>query len=74
MISEKNKRKHIDTEEFGNLRFQFGTSSRWGGRRYLPYAFTEQGIAIAAASPSAHRYTLGIENLEGLNNRSALRI
>jgi hypothetical protein len=21
------------------------TSSSWGGRRYLPYAFTEQGVA-----------------------------
>ncbi|HYN20317.1 MAG TPA: ORF6N domain-containing protein, partial [Thermoanaerobaculia bacterium] len=28
-----------------NLRYQFGTSS-WGGRRYLPYAFTEQGVAM----------------------------
>jgi len=28
-----------------NLRSQFVTSS-WGGRRYLPYAFTEQGIAM----------------------------
>jgi hypothetical protein len=26
----------VDREEFENLRFQFGTSSRWGGRRYLP--------------------------------------
>jgi hypothetical protein len=30
-----------------DLRFQFGTSkSRRGGRRYLPYAFTEQGVAM----------------------------
>lgn len=28
-----------------NLRSQFVTSS-WGGRRYLPYAFTEQGVAM----------------------------
>jgi hypothetical protein len=27
--------------EFDNLRFHFDTSS-WGGRRYLPYAFTEK--------------------------------
>jgi hypothetical protein len=27
------------------LRCQFGTSS-WGGSRYLPYVFTEQGIAM----------------------------
>ena len=30
---------------FENLRYQFG-ASRWGGRRYLPYAFTEQGVAM----------------------------
>ena len=31
-----------------NLRFQFETSSlvEWGGSRYLPYAFTEQGVAM----------------------------
>ena len=32
-------------EEFDNLISQFGTSS-WGGRRKLPYAFTEQGVAM----------------------------
>jgi len=37
--------------ESENLRFQFGTSSfgRWGGRRYLPYAFTEQGVAMLSS-------------------------
>ena len=37
--------------EFENLRFQFETSSEskmHGGRRYLPYVFTEQGIAMLA--------------------------
>ena len=24
-------------------------SSRWGGRRYLPYAFTEQGVAMLSS-------------------------
>jgi ORF6N domain len=28
------------------LRSQFGTSKGHGGRRYLPYAFTEQGVAM----------------------------
>lgn len=32
-------------EEFENLRCQIGTSS-WGGSRYLPYVFTENGIAM----------------------------
>lgn len=33
----------ITDEEYLNLRCNFCTSS-WGGRRYNPYAFTEQGI------------------------------
>jgi hypothetical protein len=44
----------LTAEEFANLRFHSGTSnlrsqigtSRWGGRRYAPYAFTEQGVAM----------------------------
>jgi hypothetical protein len=35
----------LDAEEVANLKFQFGISS-WGGRRRLPYAFTEQGVAM----------------------------
>jgi len=34
--------------EFDNLRSQFVTSS-WGGRRYLAYAFTEQGVAMMSS-------------------------
>jgi hypothetical protein len=30
----------LSTQEVQNLRFQFGIS-RWGGRRALPYVFTE---------------------------------
>jgi len=30
------------------LRCQFGISS-WGGRRYLPRAFTEQGVAMLSS-------------------------
>ncbi len=29
-----------------NLRLQNETSKAWGGTRYLPYAFTEQGVAM----------------------------
>ena len=40
----------LTEEETENLRFQIGTSSlSYGGRRYLPYVFTEQGIAMASA-------------------------
>ena len=40
----------LQEKEFQNLRCQFVTSSfekqNYGGRRYLPYVFTEQGIAM----------------------------
>ena len=40
----------LTEKEVENLRFQIGTSSlNYGGRRYLPYAFTEQGVAMASA-------------------------
>jgi len=35
-------------EETTNLRCQIGTSS-WGGRRYLPCVFTEQGVAMLSS-------------------------
>lgn len=38
----------LNKNEFENLRNQFGTSS-WGGRRYLPYVFTEQGVAMLSS-------------------------
>ncbi len=34
----------LNNEEFENLRSQNGTSS-WGGARYAPMVFTEQGVA-----------------------------
>ena len=36
-------------EEYDALRSQFATSKEKGGRRYLPYVFTEQGIAMLSA-------------------------
>ena len=39
----------LNKTEFENLRFHFGTSSQWGGRRYTPYAFTEQGVAMLSS-------------------------
>ena len=38
----------LTREEFGNLMCQIGTSS-WGGTRKLPYAFTEQGVAMLSS-------------------------
>ena len=37
----------LTRDEYDNLRFQNGTSSsRYGGRRYRPYMFTEHGVAM----------------------------
>lgn len=40
----------LTKEEYQNLRFQNGTSkSAHGGRRYMPYVFTEQGVAMLSS-------------------------
>lgn len=41
-----NFRFQLTKEEFDCLRSQFVTSNGRGGRRHLPYAFSEQGIAM----------------------------
>jgi hypothetical protein len=60
----------LTAEEAPNLRFQFGTSSSapvqpgagHGGRRYLPYAFTEQGVAmLSGVLNSARAVQVNIE-------------
>ena len=38
----------LSQDEAADLRYQFGTSS-WGGRRHLPFAFTEQGVAMLSS-------------------------
>lgn len=38
----------LTKKEFDNLRSQFVTSS-WGGSRYLPYVFTEQGAGMLSS-------------------------
>lgn len=38
----------LTPKEFENLRSQIGTSS-WGGTRYMPMAFTEQGVAMLSS-------------------------
>jgi len=53
----------LSKEEFDDLRRQSGTSSQWGGRRYPPYAFTEQGVAMMSGvlrSPRAVRVNIEI--------------
>lgn len=54
----------LDRQEFTNLKYQFGTSSLGhGGARKLPFAFTEQGVAMLASvlgSPSAVQVNIAI--------------
>ena len=56
----------LTLNELESLRFQFGTlnkdnlrsqfvTSSWGGRRYLPYAFTEQGVAMLSSVLKSER-------------------
>jgi len=52
----------LDNEEFDTLRSQFGTS-KWGGTRYMPMAFTEQGVAMLSSvlnSPTAIKVNIQI--------------
>ena len=52
----------LSQQEFHNLRSQFGTSS-WGGSRYMPMAFTEQGVAMLSSvlnSPTAIKVNIQI--------------
>jgi hypothetical protein len=46
----------LSSEEADNLRSQFATSSSGhGGRRYLPYVFTEQGVAMLSSVLNSER-------------------
>jgi phage regulator Rha-like protein len=52
----------LNKQELEDLRCQSGTSS-WGGTRYLPMAFTEQGIAMLSSvlsSPNAVQVNIQI--------------
>ena len=44
----------LNNKEYEILRSQFVTSS-WGGRRYLPYVFTEQGVAMLSSVINSDR-------------------
>ena len=46
----------LTAEEYENLKCQIGISRDWGGRRRsLPYAFTEQGVAMLSSVLSSPR-------------------
>ena len=55
----------LTDQEFRNLRSQFVTSS-WGGRRYAPYVFTEQGVAMLSS-------VLNSSNAIAVNDHARLR-
>ena len=44
----------LDSAEFENLKSQFATS-RWGGRRKLPFAFTEHGVLMLSSILNSER-------------------
>jgi len=44
----------LTREELENLRCQIGISS-WGGVRYLPFVFTEQGVAMLSGVLNSER-------------------
>ena len=53
---KRNKRRfpvdfmfELTQEEFNSLRSQFVTSNKRGGIRYMPFAFTEQGVAMLSS-------------------------
>ena len=50
----------LSREEADALRFHFGISnpSRRGGRRYLPYAFTQEGVAMLSSVLRSKRAVL----------------
>jgi hypothetical protein len=39
----------LSVKELNLLRFQIGTSKGRGGRRYLPYVFTQEGVAMLSS-------------------------
>jgi hypothetical protein len=45
----------LTAEEVQNLIFQIGRSKGRGGRRHLPYAFTEQGVAMLSSVLQSER-------------------
>ena len=49
--------QQLTRQEVANLRCQIGTSS-YGGRRYVPYVFTEQGVAMLSSVLNSRRAIL----------------
>ena len=45
----------LTKEEFDNILRSQSVTSSWGGRRYLPYVFTEQGVAMLSSVLNSER-------------------
>lgn len=45
----------LTEKEWTDLKYQFGTSTEHGGRRTLPFVFTEQGVAMLSAVLNTER-------------------
>lgn len=45
----------LNNQEVAILRSHFATSRSWGGRRHLPLAFTEQGVAMLSSVLDSER-------------------
>lgn len=48
----------LNKEEYDSLRFQFGILKRGEHSKYLPYAFTEQGVAMLSSVLNSKRAIL----------------
>ena len=48
----------LTAKETEALRFHLGTSKGRGGRRYRPYVFTEQGVAMLSSITNSDRAVL----------------
>jgi len=49
VISKKSREEQVSYKHTDHLKSQFVTSNQRGGRRYLPYAFTEQEVAMLSS-------------------------
>lgn len=61
----------LSPKEFEGLRFHFETSKKRGGRRYIPHAFTEYGVAMLSSVLNSERAIL--VNIEIMRTFGRLR-
>ena len=65
----------LNKQEVVGLRSQIVTSKGRGGRRYAPYAFTEQGVAMLSSVLRSERAAqVNVEIILGMMTDGSLRI